>query len=128
MSDEEGNPINDIIRVFTALFKQYESDSARILSEIRSIFASKSISKIFIYFCLHGAATAWELQRELNMAEATTYRALSHLKSLGFITPALRVSKFRHSKGGPRPIVWAIEGASQEEIARAYQEMRQYAV
>jgi len=128
MPDEEGNPVNDIIHAFTALFKQYENDSVRILSEIRSIFGSKAVSKIFIYFCLHGAATAWELQRELDMAEATTYRALSHLKSLGFITPALKVSKFRHSKGGPRPIVWAIEGASQEEVTRAYQEMRQYEV
>jgi len=27
--------------------------------------------------------------------------------------------------GGPRPTVWALEGASQEEVARAYHEMRE---
>ena len=83
------------------------------------------MSKVFKYFCLHGAATAWEIQRELKMAEATTYRALKQLRVLGFIVPALRVSRFKHIKGGPRPIVWALEGASQEEVARAYHEMRE---
>lgn len=33
--------------------------------------------------------------------------------------PALKVSKIRHSKGGPRPTVWALEGASPDEVAQA---------
>jgi len=59
------------------------------------------------------------------MPEATAYRALKQLKSLGFIVPALKVSKVKNSRGGPRPNVWALEGASQEEVARAYHEMRE---
>jgi len=53
------------------------------------------------------------------MAEATTYRALKQLRSLGVVVPALKVSKIRHSKGGPRPTVWALEGASPDEVAQA---------
>ena len=123
---DEDNPVYDIIQASKALFKQRESDSTHtILSKLRSIFASKAISEAFTYFCLHGAATAWNLRNELDMPEATAYRALKQLRSLGFIVPALKVSKVRQSKGGPRPTVWALEGASQEDVARAYHEMRE---
>jgi len=125
---DEGTPIDDIIQTFKTLFKQRDNDSTHIfLSKLRNIFSGKHRSNVFTYFCLHGAATAWEIQCELKMAEATTYRALKDLRTFGFIAPALRVSKFRHNKGGPRPIIWALEGASQEEIARAYREIRKYA-
>jgi len=83
------------------------------------------VSKVFKYFCLHGAATAWTLQNELDMPEATAYRSLKQLRFLGFVVPALKVSKVKRSKGGPRPTVWALEGASQEEVTRAYHEMRE---
>jgi len=33
--------------------------------------------------------------------------------------PALKVSKVKHSKGGPRPTVWAFENASPDEVAEA---------
>ena len=123
---DEDNPVYDIIQTFKLLFKQRESDSTHtILSKLRSIFASEAISKVFTYFCLHGAATAWNLRNELDMPEATAYRALKQLRSLGFIVPAMKVSKIRQSRGGPRPTVWALEGASQEEVAKAYHEIRE---
>ena len=59
------------------------------------------------------------------MPEATAYRSLKQLRFLGFVVPALKVSKVKRSKGGPRPTVWALEGASQEEVTRAYHEMRE---
>ena len=111
---------------FKLLLDKCDNTSTRIvLSKLRSIFASKAISEAFTYFCLHGATTAWTLRNELDMPEATAYRALKQLRILGFIVPALKVSKVRQSKGGPRPTVWAIEGASQEEVTRAYHEMRE---
>lgn len=117
---DEGNLVGDIIQAFKRLFKQRDSESARIiLSKLRSIFTSKVVSQVFTYFCLHGAATGWTIQRELKMAEATAYRALKQLRELGFIVPALKVSKIRYSKGGPRPTVWALEGASPKEVADA---------
>ncbi len=90
-----------------------------LLSFSEKIFSSSAIAEAFLYFCLHGASTAWVLQNELNMPEATTYRALKRLRCLEIVVPALKVSKIRNSKGGPRPTVWALEGASTEEIARA---------
>ena len=90
-----------------------------LLSFSEKIFSSPAIAEAFLFFCLRGASTAWVLQNELKMPEATAYRALKRLRSLSIITPALKVSKIRNSKGGPRPIVWALEGASSDEIAGA---------
>jgi hypothetical protein len=90
-----------------------------LLSFSEKIFSSSAIAEAFLYFCLHGASTAWVLQNELNMPEATAYRALKRLRCLGIVVPALKVSKVRNSKGGPRPTVWALEGGSTEEVARA---------
>jgi hypothetical protein len=83
------------------------------------IFSSSSAAEIFLYFCLHGAATGWVLQSELNMPEATVYRVIKRLRALGIIEPAIKVSKVKNSKGGPRPTVWALSKASTEEISFA---------
>ncbi len=83
------------------------------------IFSSKAVSETFLYFCLHGASTAWVLQCELNMPEATVYRALKRLRAMGVVVPALKVSKVKRSKGGPRPTVWAIDSASPNEVGTA---------
>ena len=83
------------------------------------IFSSSAVSEAFLYFCLHGASTAWVLQCELSMPEATVYRALKRLRAMGVVVPALKVSKVKRSKGGPRPTVWAIETATSDEISKA---------
>lgn len=90
-----------------------------LLSFSEKIFSSSSVAEAFLYFCLHGAATAWVLQNELNMPEATVYRALKRLRTLGIIIPALKVSKIKSSKGGPRPTIWSLDEASQVEISNA---------
>ncbi|UCD45259.1 MAG: hypothetical protein JSV27_01805 [Candidatus Bathyarchaeota archaeon] len=90
-----------------------------LLSFSEKIFSSSAVAEAFLYFCLHGASTAWVLQNELNQPEATVYRALKRLRSLNIVVPALKVSKVKKSKGGPRPTVWALEGASTKEVARA---------
>ncbi len=90
-----------------------------LLSFSEKIFSSPAIAEAFLFFCIRGASTAWVLQNELNIPEATVYRALKRLRSLNIVIPALKVSKIRNSKGGPRPIVWALEGTSSEEIAKA---------
>lgn len=90
-----------------------------LLSFTENIFSSSSIAETFLYFCLHGASTAWVLQNELNMPEATAYRCLKRLRSLGIIIPAIKISKIKNSKGGPRPTIWALKEAPTEEIARA---------
>ncbi len=90
-----------------------------LMSFSEKIFSSSAVSEAFLYFCLHGAATAWVLQCELNMPEATVYRALKRLRAMDVVVPALKVSKVKRSKGGPRPTVWAIGTSSPDEIAKA---------
>ncbi len=89
-----------------------------LLTFTEKVFSSPAVAEVFLYFCLHGASTAWVLQNELTLPEATAYRALKRLRSMGIVVPALKVSKVKSSKGGPRPTVWALEGASNEEIAK----------
>lgn len=89
-----------------------------LLTFTEKVFSSPAVAEVFLYFCLHGASTAWVLQNELTLPEATAYRALKRLRSMGIVVPALKVSKVKSSKGGPRPTVWAFEGASNEEIAK----------
>jgi hypothetical protein len=90
-----------------------------LMSFSEKIFSSSAVSETFLYFCLHGAATAWVLQCELNMPEATVYRAIKRLRAMDVIVPALKVSKVKRSKGGPRPTVWALDSASPEEVAKS---------
>jgi predicted transcriptional regulator len=90
-----------------------------LMSFSEKIFSSSAVSEAFLYFCLHGAATAWVLQTELGMPEATVYRALKRLRAMGVVVPALKVSKVKRSNGGPRPTVWSLESAHADEIAKA---------
>jgi len=90
-----------------------------LLSFTEKVFSSPAVAEVFLYFCLNGSATAWVLQNELSIPEATVYRALKRLRSMGIVLPALKAAKIKNSKGGPRPIVWAIEAATTEEVARA---------
>lgn len=91
----------------------------RFLTFSEKIFSSSSVTEVFLYFCMKGSATAWILQSELNMPEATAYRALKKLRALKIVVPAIKISKIKKSKGGPRPVVWALSDASTEEISNA---------
>ncbi len=116
---------------YTQIFRQLlllneKNDLATTLKNIQellnfseNIFSSPAVAETFLYFCLHGAATAWVLQTELNQPEATVYRTIKRLRAVGLIGPALKVSKVQSSKGGPRPTVWALNSASGDEIAAA---------
>jgi len=128
---DESSPIGDIVCAFRLLLDKCDINSpgsdtyaSTVRSKLRSIFGSEAVGEVFTYFCLFGASTAWVIQCQLEMSEATVYRALKRLRAMGIVVPALKVSKVRRSKGGPRPTVWALEGASPEEVTRAYNEMR----
>lgn len=121
-----GNPVYDIVYTFKLLLSLHGDNSSNsiiykhtILSKVGGIFRNKSIAEVFVYLCLHGAATAWIIQCHMDMSETTTYRVLKQLRASGFIKPAIKVSKAKGSKGGPRPTVWVLEGFSTEEAARA---------
>lgn len=112
------DPVHDIIRALKPLFSKHP-DLHTILSKLRSIFISEAVSQVFVYFCIHGASTAWVLQCELNMPEATVYRSLRRLRTVGVLVPAIKVSKIKHSRGGPRPTIWVLEDATPAEVTEA---------
>jgi predicted transcriptional regulator len=126
-SQSEGTKFTKYVEIFRKLLLLNEkNDLATTLKNIQElmnfsekIFSSSSVSETFLYFCLHGASTAWVLQCELNMPEATVYRALKRLRAMGIVVPALKVSKVKRSKGGPRPTVWALGSASPDEVSNA---------
>jgi DNA-binding PadR family transcriptional regulator len=94
-------------------------DAHELLSLSEGIFSNRTTSETFAYFCINRAATAWILQNELGIPESTIYRALKQLRALKIIVPALKAQKSRREKGGPRPVVWSLEDAGQEYVARA---------
>lgn len=97
----------------------HDRNFEQLFSLCKRIFSSDAIAKAFLYLCIHGAATAWILQVKLNLTEPTAYRSLKQLRTLNIVKPAVKVPKKLKSKGGPRPTVWAIEGATTEEISAA---------
>jgi len=115
------DPVQDIIQASRILFKASNSaaHTQTVLSKLRSIFSSEATARAFAYFCLHGSSTAWMLQCELNMPEATVYRVLNRLHARGIIAPVMRIRKVKRSKGGPRPTIWVLEGSSPDEVAEA---------
>lgn len=125
---ENENDVKNYIDFYRKLLSSCEknnlSETLKIIQKLLSlnekIFSSSSTAEVFTYFCLHGAATAWILQSELKMPEATVYRTLKILRALELISPAVKISKIKHSKGGPRPIVWSLKGASGEEVYKAF--------
>lgn len=127
MSSDGDNNLSKYIGVYRKLLslnkKNNLASNLKYIQELLSfgekIFSSSSVAEVFLYFCLKGAATAWILQTELNIPEATVYRVLKRLRALGIIVPALKVSKIKGSKGGPRPTVWALTDTSTIEISKA---------
>lgn len=89
----------------------------RLLSFLKSIFSSKAVGEVFVYLLDRKACTAWLLQVHLNMPEATAYRALKRLRSLGVLEKIIKIKRSVKSAGGPRPTVWALIGASRVDIA-----------
>ena len=102
------DPVHDIIRALKPLFTTHP-DPRTPLSKLRTIFGGDATAEIFAYLCLHGAATSWTLQSELNIPEPTVHGAIKRLNAIGVLRPALRTLKPKHSRGGPRPTIWLLE-------------------
>jgi len=125
-SKKESNPVYSIVKQFKLLLLSYEgyeggeeAYTSLILSKLGTIFRSKAVAEVFTYFCRHGAASAWVIQCRLGLPEATAYRVMKSLRALGFIVPALKVTHQKRSKGGPRPVIWVIEGADPKDVVEA---------
>lgn len=131
LSTNENNPDIDIIRQMKLLlynednnFSERVATTQRFLSLFKRVFSSEATAEGFFYLLERGASTAWLMQIHLEMPEATAYRVLRTLRALGIIEKAMTVSRLPKGtrKGGPRPGIWAIQGASEKELAAAYRD------
>ena len=94
-NSRRGSNLSPYVEVYRQLLLRNEdNDLATTLKNIQEllsfsekIFSSSAVAETFLYFCLHGAATVWVLQNELNIPEATTYRAVKRLRSMSPLTP-----------------------------------------
>lgn len=121
-----GNSVYNILIEKMQLLLLYESDNSPIQRAMRgeqlssflgNIFSSKAVGEVFVYLLDRKACTAWLLQVHLSVPEATVYRALKRLRTLGILEKVRKISKPLMSAGGPRPTVWALLGASGTDIA-----------
>lgn len=126
LSPNESNPhIEFILKMKLLLYNEGTNpldrvqEAQRLLSYLESIFSSGSTGAVFLYLLDRGAATSWLIQVDLEIPEQTVFKVLKRLRALELITPEWRVPKSMHSKGGPRPIVWALLDSSTEDVARA---------
>jgi len=123
--NDENNVNNILITALRSFLPNDNNDLQKllplipqILSKFNRIFSSHAVSQTCLYLVQNGAATAWLLQVQLGLPEATAYRALKRLRSLGLVVKVLRAPKHL-SKGGPRPILWALNDATRDQIASA---------
>ena len=93
----------------------------KLLSAFSTIFATKHTGRIFLYLLEHGACTSYTLQVHLDISETNTYKCLKRLEKLGFSHQIRRIPKHRNKRGGPRPFVWALTGATTNDVANAIQ-------
>ncbi|GAI16172.1 unnamed protein product, partial [marine sediment metagenome] len=126
LSPDESNPNIDIIKKLKLLLLYKSTNpldrarhAQRLLSFFESIFTSGSTGAIFLYLLDRGAATSWLIQVDLEIPEATAYQSMKRLRAMKLITPEWRIPKQKGSKGGPRPVVWALLDSSVEDVARA---------
>lgn len=94
-------------------------DAQRLLSFLGGIFSSKATGEVFMYLLGRGATTSWLLQVDLELKEPTAYRTLKRLRALKILRETWKIPNNKDIRGGPQVKVWALLGASKEEIARA---------
>ena len=131
LSPDGGNSVYYILLQKLQLLLPYGDDitpiqraieAERLSSFLGSIFSSKAVGEVFIYLLDRKACTAWLLQIHLNIPEATAYRTLKRLRSLGILEKVLKISKPIKTAGGPRPTLWALLGASNADLANVIRE------
>jgi len=124
----EPNLIKNLTNSMQELLSQTESSSQeklthtrKVLSLLEKIFSSHTTSEVFIYICEHKATTAWTLQIQLDLPEASSYRALNRLEEIEVIERIIKLPRYenRHVAGGPIPTVWGLQDCNRTDIAEA---------
>jgi len=90
-----------------------------IILTLDQIASTPSLERVALYLAQHKATTAYTLHKELDMPEATVYRCLKKLKSLGLIHSKKMIPPRRH--GGRWAYVYHTPTASPSDLTKAMQ-------
>jgi len=124
-SKDTNSHINILNEIKLIVFKKTNNlserfvESEKLVRVFNTIFSSKKTSVVFLYLLEHGACTSYTLQVHLDISKDRTYVCLKKLSKLGLVFPVRKIPKHRNKRGGPRPHVWALVGATRDDIARA---------
>lgn len=111
--------VNELIVTIVGINSQLP-DNLRdeFFTKFGRIWKSNQIRETIIELCKSGAATQGQLQSRTGFSSASISRSIKFLKNYGLILPATRVRSI-YSKGGPRPVVWAVINYKPEDILKA---------
>ena len=97
----------DIIKAYREILRDPSLNLVELGELSHKIFMGLDTGLVFLYFCREGKATASMLMRDLELPEASVYRALEKLQDLRMVE---LISFLSHEpkKGGPRKKLWGI--------------------
>ena len=120
---DENNPQYIILILKQLLFLFMTATSIGSISRTRELFSKMRIFKpnlatILFYFMRDQAATPQVALQDMDfISEAQFYRIIRELRNAGMIFAHQRVKSSK--KGGRRSLVYAIEGATQDDVIEA---------
>jgi len=88
----------------------------KILVRHEGIMKSPVRRRVYYWFLENIAATGSLIVAETDIPEASVYNQLKWLKRHGFIEPQGKIKSVK--KGGPKPVLYSLPGASKEDLAR----------
>jgi len=105
-----------------------ERVSNELRQEVCGILRSDGGYEIFTFLMKHNASTTLELKKKLGHPKRTVRHYLNKLKTIGAITTPTKIDdKFiKHNNYGPKPYVWALEDASEDQVLAAWTRYREY--
>lgn len=120
---DESNPRYIILILKQLLFLFMTTTSIRSATHAYQLFSKMRIFKprlatILFYFMRDQAATPQVILQDMDfVSEAQFYRIIRELRNAGMISAHQRVKSSK--KGGRRSLVYAIEGATQDDVIEA---------
>lgn len=93
-----------------------------LLKNYESIMEKRGRRTVYFYFLENIAATGALIMAETGLSEPGAYGHMKWLYQNGFIEAHAKVRSLK--KGGPRPVLYSLPGASKEQLARAILKIR----
>ena len=99
----------NIINAYRQMLCDPSTNLVELAELSHKIFMGLDIGLVFLYLCREGRATASSIIRDLELSEASAYRALKKLQDLRMVE-LICILPHEPKKGGPRKTLWGIAG------------------